>query len=151
MHVAILHANLPYNKRGQMDKLVVSFFVLFIMAACTGKPSASIQGEWKLVSYGPPTSQIVAVPDVETSIDFDPEGRMSGNVGCNGFSGEYTTDGDMITFGPVMSTKMFCEPVAEQESGTLAVFRESVSFVTDGSIATITSADGNSSIVLERK
>jgi heat shock protein HslJ len=134
-----------------MDKLVVSFFVLFIMAACTGKPSASIQGEWKLVSYGPPTSQIVAVSDVETSIDFDPEGRMSGNVGCNNFSGEYSMDGDMITFGPVMSTRMFCEAAAGQEAGVLVVLQESVSVVVNGSIATLTSADGKSSIVLERK
>lgn len=134
-----------------MDKLVVSLFVLFIMAACTGKSSASIQGEWTLVSYGPPTSQIVAVPDVETSIDFNSEGRMSGNVGCNNFSGEYSADGDMITLGPVMSTRMFCEAAAEQESGVLVVFQESASVVINGSIATITSADGNSSIVLERK
>ena len=134
-----------------MKSILYSILIVFMLSACSAGKTASIQGQWKLVSYGPPTSQTVAVPDVETSIDFDPEGRMSGNVGCNNFSGEYNMDGDMIMFGPVMSTRMFCKAVAEQESGGLVVLQESVSVVVNGNIATITSADGNSSIVLERK
>jgi len=134
-----------------MNKLVVSLFMLFIVTACTSNSSVSIQGQWKLVSYGPPTSQRVAVPDVETSVDFDSEGRMSGNVGCNNFGGGYTVNSNTITFSPVMTTEMFCEAVADQESGTLAVFQESTTFVLDGNTLTITSADGNSSVALERK
>jgi len=135
-----------------MKSIVYSVLIVFILSACSvGKPSASIQGGWKLISFGPVANQIMAVPDVETSIDFDSEGRMSGNVGCNGFGGDYTVDGNTITFGPVMSTMMFCEGVAEQETGTLSVLQNTVTFVIDGSILTITSADGNSSIVLERK
>lgn len=76
---------------------------------------------------------------------------MSGNVGCNGFGGEYTVKGDTIRFGPVMSTMMFCEEIVEQESGSLAVFQEETMFVLDGNMLTITSADGAMSIVLERK
>jgi heat shock protein HslJ len=38
-----------------------------------------------------------------------------------------------------------------QESSTLAVFQETASFVLDGDTLTIKSADGNMSIVLERK
>jgi len=103
-----------------------------------------------LVSYGSPSDQTAAAPNVETSIEFGDDGRMSGNVGCNGFGGDYTVDGDQIEFGPVMSTMMFCEAVAEQESSTLAVFQETATLVLDGDTLTITSADGNSSIVLER-
>jgi heat shock protein HslJ len=89
---------------------------------------------------------------VETSIEFDSEGRMGGNVGCNGFGGDYTMDGETITFGPIMSTMMFCEgPIGEQEMGTLAVFQGSATFVLDGDTLTITSADGNSVVVLARK
>ena len=51
-----------------------------------------------------------------------------------------------------MSTMMFCEgPVGDQEMGTLAVFQGSAKFVLDGDTLTITSADGNSAIVLTRK
>jgi heat shock protein HslJ len=93
---------------------------------------------------------IPAAPDVETSIEFK-DGQMSGNVGCNGFGGEYKVNGDSIEFGPVMSTMVFCENVAEQESTVLATLQEKTSFVIDGNILTITSGDGSSSIVLEKK
>lgn len=133
--------------------LFASLLAMLVLTACAGGSPASIEGGWKLVSYGPPgppANQISAAPEVETSIEFK-DGQMSGNVGCNGFGGEYTVDGDTITFGPVMSTMMYCEAVAVQESSTLAVFQETAGFVLDGDTLTITSADGAMSIVLARK
>jgi len=129
-----------------MKKILIGLLVVLALTACAGKTSVSIQGEWKLVSY----NQVPAVPNVETSIEFK-DGQLSGNVGCNGFGGDYTVDGTTITFGPVMSTMMFCNDVAQQEAGTLAVFHEKTTFVLDGNTLTITSADGKSSIVLEKK
>lgn len=135
-------------------KMIMILFVLaaLALAACSpgSAPAPSLEGGWSLVSFGPASSQMPAVPDVETSIEFK-DGQMSGNVGCNGFGGEYSVDGDTITFGPVVSTMMYCEAVAEQESGTLAVFHEKATFALDGDKLTITSADGASAIVLERK
>ena len=135
-----------------MNKLVVSMFVLFVLAACGSASPESIQGKWILISYGSPSAQVAASPDVEAHIDFDSEGRMTGNVGCNGFGGEYELDGDMITFSPIESTLMFCEgPVGDQELATLVTLQEVTTFELDGNVLTITSADGNSSIVLERR
>jgi heat shock protein HslJ len=135
-----------------MKKLVVGLLVLFVLAACAGATSASITGTWKLVSYGSPANQTPAAPDVDTSIEFKSDGPLSGNVGCNGFGGDYEVKDDTITFGPVMSTMMFCEgPVGTQESATLAVLKESAKFALAGDTLTITSADGNSMIVLARK
>lgn len=135
-----------------MKNLVIGLLTVLALAACAGGSTASIKGQWKLISYGLASSQIPAVPDVETSIEFNSDGRMNGNVGCNSFNGGYTLDGDTITFGPIMSTMMFCEgPVGDQEMGTLAAFTESATFVLDGNTLTITSADGKSVVVLERK
>lgn len=134
-----------------MKKIVIPLLAVLMLAACSGGGSASVDGTWSLVSYGPPSVQIPAAPDVETSIEFK-DGQVSGNVGCNGFGGEYEVDGDTLTFGPIMSTMMFCEgPVGEQEMGTLSVLQASASFVLDGDTLTITSADGNSAMVLARK
>lgn len=130
--------------------LFVSLLAMLLLAACAGGSPATIEGGWKLVSYGPASGQVSAVPDAETSIEFK-DGQLSGNVGCNGFGGEYSIKGGQIEFGPVMSTMMYCENVAKQESSTLAVFQETASFVLDGDTLTITSADGGSVIVLERK
>ena len=134
-----------------MKSILYSVLIVFILSACSPGKTASIQGQWKLISYGSVPNQIPAMADVETMIDFDNEGRMSGNVGCNNFGGAYTVDGDLIEFGPVMTTEMFCEAVADQESGTFATLQGVVSFELNGNLLTITSADGNSSIVLERK
>ena len=134
-----------------MNKLVVSLFMLFVLAACGNASLGSIQGKWTLISYGSPSDQIAAVPDVEAFIEFDSEGRMSGNVGCNGFGGDYSVSGDKINFGPIMSTEMFCESIDKQEQGTLAALSNSAVLTVDGNAMTITSADGKSSITLMQK
>ena len=134
-----------------MKKLVIGLFALLVLAACAGGSPATIKGQWELVSHGSASSQTPAAPDVETSIEFL-DGKLSGNVGCNGFGGDYTVNGDTITFKSVMATLMFCEgPVGEQETATLSVLYESAAFVLDGNTLTLTSADGNSVVVLERK
>ena len=134
--------------------LVIFAIGIFILTACSGNDNASVSpvGTWKLVSYGSPTNPTPAAPDVDTSIDFASDGTLAGNVGCNGFGGDYKVDGDKIVFGQIMSTLMICEgPVGEQEAITLAVFTESAPFAVDGNTLTITSADGSSVIVLARK
>lgn len=131
--------------------LVIFAIGSFILAACSGNASASPTGTWKLISYGSPTNLTPAAPDVDTSIEFASDGTLSGNVGCNGFGGDYKVDGEKIIFGQIISTLMFCEgPVGEQEAVTLAAFAESASFTIDGDTMTITSADGSSIVVLAR-
>ena len=135
-----------------MKKLIFGLLVVFMLAACAGGTSASVTGQWKLVSYGPASSQTPAAPNVDTSIEFKSGGPLSSNVGCNSFGGDYKVSGDTLTFGPMASTMMFCEgPVGDQELGTLAVLKESAKFVMDGNKLTITSGDGKSVIMLARK
>lgn len=134
-----------------MKKFVVGLFALLIAAACAGGSSTSVTGTWKLVSYGSASEQKPAVADVDTSIEFK-EGQVTGNVGCNGFGGKYEVNGDKITFSEVVSTLMFCEgTVGDQELATLAVLKESATYVLEGDTLTVTSADGNNAIVLARK
>jgi len=135
-----------------MKKLLAGLLFVLTLAACAGGSSASVVGTWSLVSYGPADELVSAAPDVETSIEFNDQGEVAGNVGCNGFGGEYEVDGETLAFGPIMSTLMFCEgPVGEQETVTLNVLQESTSFELDGDTLTITSADGSAILVLARK
>jgi len=130
-----------------MKKIVLGLFVLLVLAACAGGSSASIVGTWKLVSYNGTS----AAAGADTSIEFK-DGRVNGNVGCNGFSGDYKVNGASITFDKMMSTLMACaDPIGTQESVTLAALNGSASFALDGNTLTITSADGASVIVLEKK
>ena len=41
-------------------------------------------------------------------LDFDGEGRLSGQAGCNRFSGPYTQQGRTLTPGAIISTRMAC-------------------------------------------
>jgi heat shock protein HslJ len=134
-----------------MKKFVTVLLALLILTACARSNTAAPEGSWKLVSYGDPANLTPAAPEVETSIELK-DGQVTGNVGCNGFGGKYEVDGNTIKFSEVMSTLMFCEgPVGEQELGTLAVLRESATYVLDGDILTITSQDGSAVVVLARK
>ena len=135
-----------------MKKILFLLIAAFMLAACASGTSASINGTWKLDSYGSAFDQVPAAPGVDTSIEFGSDGRLSGTVGCNQFNGEYQVKGDKITFGPIASTRKFCEgSVGEQETTTLVVFIESAAFVIEGDILTLTSAGGSSVVVLAGK
>ena len=136
----------------KMKKTFLLVIALLILTACSSA-SPDITGEWKLVSYGDVSSPTLAIPNVDTSINFDSKGQISGNVGCNGFGGNYELSGDKITFSEIMSTMMYCEESMMQEQGVLGVFSESVALqiqVKDNSL-TITSTDGASVVNLARK
>ncbi|MBV6401820.1 MAG: hypothetical protein CNIPEHKO_02123 [Anaerolineales bacterium] len=136
-----------------MKKIFVLLSVMAIaLAACSSAKPASIVGEWTLESYGDPTNPTPAAPDVETSIIFGDDGQVNGNVGCNGFGGDYKTGDGTITFGALAATLMFCEGAAgEQETAVFGVFVETASYSLDGNTLTITSADGSSVVVLAKK
>jgi heat shock protein HslJ len=140
-----------------MKKSLLLWITLFaiagsILAACSGTASASLTGTWKLISYGSSTNPTPADPNIETSLIFGSDGKLNGNAGCNSFNGDYKVDGSTATFGPIASTMMACaDPIMQQEGAVFNVFTNSAAFKIDGSTLTVTSADGNSVVVFERK
>ncbi len=140
-----------------MKKIILMMISLLVLAglmltACAGNVTNSPVGDWKLVSYGSTASPTPAAAGVDTSITFASNDQVSGNVGCNSFSGDYSVNGSQITFGPIISTLMACEdPIGQQEAEVFHVFTGTVNFQVNGNTLTITSADGTSAVVLERK
>lgn len=49
-----------------------------------------------------------AVSGESYRLDFGESGRLSGQAGCNRFSGSYAESGRMLRPGPVISTRMAC-------------------------------------------
>lgn len=135
-----------------MKNIFLLVIALLLLAACSSTSKVNVTGEWKLVSYGDPSNPTAALPKVDTSIKFE-NGQLSGNVGCNGFGGNYELKGDKIIFSGVMSTLMFCEETSAQEQGVLTVFSDKVELKIQmtGDTLTITSADGSSAVNLARK
>lgn len=121
------------------------------ISACTGS-SISLEGEWTLVSYGNASNPTSALPNVETSIKFDANNQIGGTVGCNSFGGEYKLNSNQVTFSGIFSTLMFCEGTMDQETVFLNILSEqTLNFELNGSQLTLTTQDGSSAIVLERK
>jgi heat shock protein HslJ len=134
--------------------LLIATLIGVLLTACTsgGASSASITGEWELVAYGSASSPTAAHSEVETTISFGEDGQFGGNVGCNGFGAEYEVNGSEITFDAIVSTMMYCEAVAGQESAVIgALSGNPVTFQLDGDTLTLTSADGASVVALARK
>ncbi|WP_209581524.1 MULTISPECIES: META domain-containing protein [unclassified Sphingobacterium] len=49
-------------------------------------------------------------PDRKPTMIFDTvSGKVNGNSSCNNYNMTFKTDGNSISFGPIMSTKMACE------------------------------------------
>jgi len=136
----------------KMKKIILLVMALFILTACSNA-SADIAGEWKLISYGDAINPTPTIPNVDTSIKFDSNGQIGGNVGCNTFGGTYEVNGDKITFSSIMSTLMFCEETSAQEQAVLSILSDNVSLQIQmqGDTLTITSTGGTTVVNLARK
>lgn len=91
-----------------------------------------------------PSSLGVAIPDgVEVTIAFSGD-QVSGNSGCNRYSGTYETVGeDGLKLGPLMSTKMACEPAqASVEGAYLPKLDQVARYSVAGDRLTLGSAEG---------
>ena len=122
-----------------------------ILSACAkqGTSAGLAATSWKLVSYGPARNQTAASPGVETKLNFATDGTISGNLGCNAFSGDYEVKNDNIVFSQMISTMMACtEPLMTQETTALQVMAGTVHFELAGSTLTIYAESGDSAITL---
>lgn len=73
---------------------------------CGGKllPAENLAGtKWQLLSV----NEIKVADPAKTEIGFDGK-RISATTGCNRMSGGYTIKDNIITFSPIMMTKMAC-------------------------------------------
>ena len=74
----------------------------------------------------------------QPTVTFTPEGRFQGTGGINRFNGSYRVEGDVIEFGPAMSTRMAGpNDVMRQENLFLAVLAGDRHYVLADGVLTI--------------
>ena len=63
-----------------------------------------LKGTWQVINmYG------IDSLSKKPTLTFDTENkRVNGNAGCNRYNATYTIKDSLITFGPALSTKMYC-------------------------------------------
>ena len=110
----------------------------------TEEPSAStsLLGAWTLTAYGPAGAPTPAVVGTQAGLTFNEDGTVNGNSGCNGLGGDYTVEGDQITFGEFVSTLMACDaPIMMQEDAVKKVMTGTAEYRIEGNTLTITNND----------
>lgn len=84
--------------------------------------------------------------DTEVTARFDDEGRISGNGGCNNFTGNYEAESESMKIGPLAVTrKMATAPagIMEQEANVLKALGKTVSYRIDENLLELRDADGS--------
>ena len=94
--------------------------LLFFVQAPEVPPAPLVGTEWMLESYSSSNESVSSViAGTTVTATFSPEGRVTGNAGCNSYGADYQIDGGEMTLSPPISTKMYCgepEGVMEQEN-----------------------------------
>lgn len=143
--------------------LIIFTIVALLLAACGGTPPApqpaptevveqatptaapvydlnDLYGiTWALVSYGDPANPTVLPPTLAISANFDPEGSLYGNAGCNQYNASYSaaTDGTLQIAPEVALSMMMCaEEQMQAESAYLSALPavQRFSFSADGNL-----------------
>lgn len=67
----------------------------------------ALVGKWNLTSIAGGDLATLFTNKVPT-MEMTADGKVTGYAGCNNYRSTYALDGNTVTFGPVMSTKMAC-------------------------------------------
>jgi heat shock protein HslJ len=123
--------------------------LVFVPAQSTGLTDAP----WRLQSFnnGKGGMESNLATGAITAV-FGEDGVVTGFAGCNDYHGEYQTDGDKITVGPLAATRKMCaepEGVMETEQTFLQNFQNAASFSIENERLTLFDADGNKLLVFE--
>lgn len=117
------------------------------MALSEEKPADLVGTKWTvttLLSGKTATTVPADLPKERTPhLTFAEDGTVSGNSGCNSFSGKAAVKGSAIVFEPPVSTRKMC-PKAEMEveRAVLAALDGPTTYTVKGSTLTLTAEDG---------
>ncbi len=130
---------------------------LYLLTACasptpTAVPTPNLFNltgtKWTLTAMAQNGADVPLVAQKPT-LEFQAK-QLGGNATCNSYSGDYTTQGEMIQVGPLQSTLMACadDKAMAQESAYLALLQNARMFELRETRLSITTANGT--LVFER-
>jgi heat shock protein HslJ len=93
--------------------LLAPLAIIIALAGCTGPVTADrVSTDQPTVApESPAATSVVGIVwgDDKPYLKFNSDGTYEGNAGCNGISGDWEQEGDIVTFGPMAQTDMACE------------------------------------------
>ncbi len=101
-----------------------------------------------MTSYYNGQAMVSALVGTEVTVFFGDDGSVSGSAGCNTYSASYTVDGNSLSVGVPVATKMVCDAeIMAQENIFLADLMSSVGYEISGD--TLSTWDETGQKVLE--
>jgi heat shock protein HslJ len=169
-----MHRPISSSRRTTLVALTaVSVAAALVLAACStstgssAKPSSSAAGSpgaagspamtatlegttWQLTGYVGPAGNLLPVPAAVSASATFSAGTVSGNAGCNEYSGSYTVDGDKLTIGQVAATKKACGPAETAlETAYLAALGKVATYSIDGESLELKTTEGKVGLEFE--
>jgi heat shock protein HslJ len=159
-YLGILSAAARYENTGSQltiyDAQTPGSKLVYKPGTATANPvPTAIVGTWTLTSMEKSGTSITLATGVNTTATFAAGGALSGNGGCNQYSGAYILSGtSAIAISPLATTKMFCpDPAGSQESNYLAILQSAANWEvsgTSGKLTIRTAGTGNSLVYTRR-
>lgn len=113
-------------------------------AGASAAAGSGLEGTlWQLTEYVGPNGNAVPVPQAVAASASFAAGTVSGNAGCNDYTGSYTVDGEKLTIGPLAATRKACGPAESAvETAFLAVMGNVATYSINGDSLELKTADG---------
>ncbi len=108
-------------------------------------PSA-IVGTWSLAGITKNNAALTPASGVTTTATFGSDGKLSGNGGCNQYSGTYVLTGSSaIAVSPLATTRMMCpDPAMSQETSYLGILQNAAKWEYNSVSGKLTITDSTS-------
>ena len=131
-YLAALQKAATYEISGSTLTIRDAEGAMLVVANVSTAPTSLSGTSWQVAGVNNGKQAVVGVIDgTELTLDFSAEGQVSGNGGCNTFSGPYENGEGTVKIGPLVSTLMLCtEPagVAEQETQYLTALEKATTY-----------------------
>lgn len=109
--------------------------------------------DWVVTNFNNGNQAVVGVLEGTTlTVSFGADGSISGNAGCNTFTGDYKQEDGAITIGSLASTLKLCtEPagVMDQETQFLAALASAATYQFNGDMLNLRTAADELAVVMQ--
>ncbi len=108
-------------------------------------PTGSLGGtRWVLAALTRDGAEAPPVSGSTITLNFETDGQVGGNAGCNSYGGSYETRGNSISFHNLVSTLMACadQAVTDQESAYLNALNQAATYELSNDSLVIAGAGG---------
>lgn len=137
----------------------LSLLLLLLISACQPQSSSNTQSldidtlsayRWQLIAISS-AQEIPEKAELVPYLDFLPENKVSGYLGCNRFQSAISLQAGSAVFGPVMSSKRYCMQSMALEMAFAEALKQTAAMEINGKVMTLKDASGQVLLTFQGK